>query len=98
MRVAIPHKLSREEVRHRLSGGVGEIAGLIPGGVADVTATWPSQDRMDLAIRAMGGQIASHVEIEDAQVVLTLDLPPALAFVEPMVKGAIESKGRKLLT
>lgn len=98
MRVAIPHHLPRAEVRRRLSGGVGEIAGMIPGGVADVTASWPSDDRMDLAIAALGGSIASRVEIEDAQVILTLDLPPALSFVEPMVKGAIESKGRKLLT
>jgi len=98
MRVAIPHKLGRDEVRRRLAGGVGEIAGFIPGGVADVSAIWPNEDRMDLAIHALGGQIASRIDVEDAQVVLTLDLPPALSFVEPMVQRAIEAKGRKLLT
>ena len=97
MRVAIPHTLDKEEVRRRLRTRTGEIGGFIPGGMAQVETTWPSEDRMSMAIRAMGQQMGAHVDIEERQVVFQVDLPPALSFVEPMVAGAIRDKGTKLL-
>lgn len=39
MRIPIPHKLGRAEARQRLHSRSGEIAGLMPGGMADVTVT-----------------------------------------------------------
>ena len=97
MRVAIPHKHGKDEVRRRLSSRSGEIGQFIPGGFADVQTTWPSEDRMAMAIRAMGQQMNAHVEIEEHQVVFIVDLPPALGFVEPIVSAAIRDKGTKLL-
>jgi hypothetical protein len=97
MRVPIPHDLPREEVRHRLASRSHEIANFIPGGMADVTTAWPSEDAMTLSVRAMGQGIQGRVLIEDRQVVFEIDLPPALSFVEPMVAGAIRQQGTKLL-
>lgn len=96
MRVAIPHSHSREEVRRRMQERSGEIADLVPGGAA-VEVSWPNEDRMDFAVSAMGKTVASHVEIGEHEIAIVIDLPPALAFVEPMVRGAVEAKGRKLL-
>jgi hypothetical protein len=98
MRVAIPHSLGRDEVRRRLHGRVHEIADFMPGGIADVTVAWPGEDHLDLSVRAMGQQLDSAIDIEDACVVFTVNLPPALSFIEPVVQNAIEAKGRKLLT
>ena len=98
MRVAIPHTLGKAEVRQRLKSRTHEIADFIPGGLADVTTGWPSEDQLDLNVRAMGQGIDGTIVIEEGQVVFTVNLPPALSFVEPMIKGAIEAKGRKLLT
>ena len=97
MRVPIPHNLPKEEVRHRLSSRSHEIANFIPGGMAEVTTGWPDEDTMTLSVRAMGQGIAGRVLIEERQVVFEVDLPPALAFVEPMVAGAIRKQGTKLL-
>ena len=97
MRVPIPHNLPKEEVRHRLSSRSHEIANFIPGGMADVTTDWPDEDIMNLGVRAMGQGINGRVLIEERQVVFEVDLPPALAFVEPMVAGAIRQQGTKLL-
>ena len=97
MRVPIPHTLPREEVRHRLSSRSHEIANFIPGGMAKVETAWPDEDTMTLGVRAMGQGIQGRVLIEEHQVVFEVDLPPALAFVEPMVAGAIRQKGTKLL-
>jgi len=98
MRFALPHDLGKEEVRRRLRERSHEIAGHVPGGMADVHTEWPSPDRMTMAIAAMGQQLDGAVEVEDRQVVFTVNLPPALSFVEPMVEGLLREKGRKLLS
>ena len=98
MRAAIPHSIGQDEARRRIRSRSHEIAGFIPGGFADVTTSWPSDDRMDLVVAAMGQHLTGHIDIEESQVVFVVDLPPALSFIEPMMQGAIESKGRKLLT
>lgn len=97
MRVPIPHNLPKEEVRQRLKTRSPEIRDAIPGGMADVTTAWPTEDCMTLGVRAMGQSIDGRVLIEDRQVVFEVDLPLALSFVEPLIRGAIESKGQKLL-
>ena len=97
MRVPIPHSLGRDEARRRLKARSGEIAGLVPGGMAEVTATWPSDDRMDLCVKALGKSVDGYVEISDSAVTVVIDLPPALALFAPMVRGAVESNAQKLL-
>ena len=97
MRVPISHSLGKEEVRRRLQSHSHEIGQYIPGGMADVTTSWPSEDRMDLAVRAMGQGVDGCVIIEDDQVVFEVNLPPALSFVEPMVASAIRKQGQKLI-
>jgi len=65
--------------------------------MAQVTTGWPSEDRMTLDIAAMGQALTGHIDVEDTQVVLHMDLPPALGFLEPIVEGAIRQQGQKLL-
>ena len=98
MRVAIPHDLPREEVRRRLKERSPEIASYVPGQVANVQTSWPNEDQMNLSVGAMGASIDGRVLVEEHQVVFEVDLPPMLAFVEPMVAGAIRENGQKLLT
>ena len=45
----------------------------------------------------MGKTVTGHVDVEDNQVVFDIDLPMALSFVEPMIRGVIAEKGQKLL-
>ena len=96
MRVPIPHQLGKEEAKRRLKARSHEAAGLIPGG-ADVAVDWPAEDRMTMAISAMGQSINTVIDVEDDAVIFQLDLPPALGFVEPMIRGVIAEKGQKLL-
>lgn len=97
MRIALPHTLGKDELRRRLHSRSGELAGLMPGGNADVQIGWPSEDRMDLSVGAMGKTVAGHIELADDEIVFEIGLPPALAFAEPLVRGAVEAKTRKLL-
>jgi hypothetical protein len=97
MRVVIPHELGRAEARRRLRERSHEIASFIPGGVAQVRTDWPDEDRMTLAVAAMGQSITGRIEVGEREVVFDLTLPPALSFVEPMIEGTIRQKGTKLL-
>jgi hypothetical protein len=73
------------------------MADSFPGGMAEVTTRWPSEDRMDMAIAAMGQELTGHIDVGDAQVVLSIELPPALGFLRPIVEGAVRQQGQKLL-
>lgn len=97
MRVALPHDLGREEVRRRLSTRSHEIADMIPGGLAQVTSNWPTDDLMELTIYALGQTITGDIEIYEAQVVIAFDLPPALSFLRPMIEGAVRNNAARLL-
>lgn len=98
MRVPIPHNIGKDEVRRRLQSRSHEIGQFVPGGMADVTTSWPNEDRMNLSVKAMGQGVDGCVIIEETQVIFEVNLPPALSFVEPMVAGAIRQQGEKLLT
>jgi hypothetical protein len=97
MQVAIPHNLGREETRRRLRANSHKMADSLPGGGGNVHTSWPTEDRMQMSIQAMGQSLVGHIDIEDSQVVLVVDLPPALGFIEPLVSGAIRQTGQKLL-
>jgi hypothetical protein len=97
MQVAITHQLGREEVRRRLSSSSHQIADAIPGGMADVTTEWVTEDSLSLAITAMGQVIAGRIDIADEDVMFTVDIPLALGFIKPIVEGTIRQAGEKLL-
>jgi len=97
MEVEIPHNLGREEVRRRLRDNSHKIGDHIPGGMADVQTSWPSEDRMAMSISAMGQMLSGHVGVEEEKIVFHMVLPPALGFLKPMVEGAIRDQGQKML-
>lgn len=97
MEVALPHDLGREEVRRRLKENAHSIGDGIPGGMAEITTSWPSEDQMDMSIEAMGQTLSGQVSIEDTQVVFALELPMALAFIQPMIESTIRDQGSRLL-
>ena len=97
MEVAIPHDLGREEVRRRLRENSHRIGDHMPGGLAEIRTSWPSEDRMAMAITAMGQLLSGHIDIEDRQVVFHMVLPAALGFIKPIVEGAIRQQGQELL-
>lgn len=96
MRMTFPHTLGRDELRRRIHERQDEIAQIAPG-MAEVAASWPSEDRMTLDITAMGKTIKGGVDITDTELAFEFDLPLALGFVAPMLRAAIEPKAQKLL-
>ena len=97
MRVALPHDLGRDEVRRRLKERSHEIADHVPGGMAEVETRWRGEDVMELSVGAMGQNITGEVEVEENQVIFSIELPAMLSFVKPMIESAIRSQGSKML-
>ncbi len=97
MEVAIPHELGSAEVRRRLKENSDQIGAGMPGGMVDIATSWPSENRMDMDISAMGQSIAGHVDITETQVTFHIELPMALGFVKPMIESAIRDQGRRLV-
>lgn len=97
MRVEVPFDISQDEARERLKSSSHEIAAHIPGGMAEVVTDWPSDDQMNMTIRAMGQDLRGIVHIEEHQLVFEIALPPMLGFIEPMVASAIKQQGQRLL-
>lgn len=97
MRVPIPHNLGKDEARRRLKARSGDLAGMMPGGMADVAVSWPNEDRMNLAVTAMGSSVNAAVEVGETSCIVEVDLPAALKFFEPLIRGAVEKNGQKLL-
>jgi len=97
MEVAIPHALGREEARRRLRENSHKMGDSLPGGMAQVTTNWTSDDRMEMAIAAMGQSLNGHIDVADSQVVLSIELPAALSFIQPLIEGAVREQGQKML-
>ena len=98
MRVPIKHDLPKEEVRRRLRERMPELPDHMPGGAAEMTSEWPSEDCMKLGVTAMGQTVRVAIEIEEKQVIVELDLPPMLSFFKPLIAAAVTDKGNKLLS
>jgi hypothetical protein len=97
VRIAIPHSIGKDEARRRIRERSGEIANFVPG-FASVSTAWQGEDRMNLTVGAMGQEMTGAIEVGENEVAFTVELPAALSFVEPMIRGQIEAKGRKLLS
>ena len=98
MRVPIKHDLPKEEVRRRLRERMPELPQHMPGGAAEMTSEWPSEDCMNLTVGAMGQTVRTKVTIEERQVIVELDLPAMLSFFKPLIAAAVTEKGTKLLS
>ncbi|WP_298693045.1 polyhydroxyalkanoic acid system family protein [uncultured Sphingomonas sp.] len=95
--IEIPHQLGRDEVRRRMSSRVGDLAKRIPGGMAEVTSSWASEDRMLLDVVAMGQKVSATVDVEERLVRVSVALPLMLSFMSGPITAMVRKSGEDLL-
>ena len=93
--VNIPHSLGRAAARQKLDRGVGQIAGIIPGGTL-TEHRWEG-DTLFFAVAAMGQRVASQIEVFETSIHATIDLPPFAALFARTIKEKLGTVGKKLL-
>ena len=95
--IDVPHRLGRDGARERLRSRIGELKDHIPGGMATVASSWPSEDEMALEIGAMGQAVSARLEVQETLVRVHLVLPPMLAFFSGMIGSAVREGGTRML-
>ncbi len=95
--ITIPHELGAATARQRIEEGFGKISQQFGEAASKaLTKTWTG-DRMDFAIAAMGQQITGHLDVRDADVLMTINLPNVLALLAGKIKGRVQKEGQLLL-
>jgi hypothetical protein len=95
MSVDVPHKLGAAEARRRIANGTGQLVGRLPAG-ATATPTWIG-DRLQLDINALGQAMKANLDVQETLVRVEVVLPPALAFLRPLIESGIRRTGAELL-
>lgn len=95
--IDLNHDLDPVEVRRRMNAGVAKLPAHIPGGMARVAASWPSDDRMAVNVTALGQEIATTLDVQPHIVRVTVHLPGLLALAAGPVEAAIRGSAEKLL-
>lgn len=93
--INLPHRLGAAEAKRRMQGGIGKLQDRIPGG-AVVESAWAG-DRMNLSVKAMGQEVAGHIDVQDANVRLELTLPAFLAMFAGKIEGLLRKGSAELL-
>ncbi|MEM7689861.1 MAG: polyhydroxyalkanoic acid system family protein [Pseudomonadota bacterium] len=97
MKVRLPHGLERAEVRRRLEERKGEIIDYFPDGMADLESRWKGEDHMDFVVAIAGQRIQGAVDIADDHVVIDVNLPMILSFLNGKVENSVRKEGTRLL-
>ena len=95
--VHIPHQLGRAEARRRIEGNFSKITGVLPGGAGRCTERWDG-DRLTFGVAALGQTIGGVIDVQDAEVVMEIDLPGVLGLLAGGLKDRLQKTGQLLLT
>jgi putative polyhydroxyalkanoate system protein len=94
--VTVPHKLTKEQARARIAGGVGHFRQQFGASVTRFDDAWDG-DRLKLDVSAMGQAVGARVDVGDKDVRIEVDLPWMLAMLADKIRGRVETDARKLL-
>ena len=95
MSVDVPHNLGAAEARRRIEGGTGQLVSRLPAG-ATAKPTWIG-NRLQLDITALGQEMKANLDVQEKLVRVEVVLPPALAFLRPLIETGIRRTGAELL-
>lgn len=95
--VKVPHQLGKAEATRRMRSRIGELPAHMPGGVAKVEHRWTSDDRLTFDIGALGAEVSALAEVDEAEIRLSVQLPPLLEPFRGAIEGAVRKRASTLL-
>lgn len=93
--VDVPHSLGAAEARRRIEANLHRLGEKLPAG-ATVTPAWEG-DRLKLDLTLLGQKAAATLDIFEAMVRITVELPPVLAFFRQAIEAGLRQSGGALL-
>jgi len=94
--VSIPHNLGKEEALRRIHGGIGRVKTSFAAHLTVIDETWTG-DRLDFKVTVLRQAVSGAMEVGAQQVLLTVELPWALAIMAEKAKELISRQGTLLL-
>ena len=94
--MTMPHSLGKDTAKQRLAANIHKLADHIPGGAAEVTASWAG-DTLNLTVAAMGAVVKATITVEESLVRCHIMLPGMLALFARPIEAMLNSKGPELL-
>ena len=95
--LSIPHQLGRVEARARLQRGLANLTSQLPGKASAVSESWDG-DRLTFRVAALGQSISGEIEVFDASVTMSIELPGVFGLIAGGVKARLQKAGQLLLT
>lgn len=96
MKFELQHDLGKAEARRRIENGLPALEQHIPGG-GTVEPNWTADDRLSLAIRAMGQTVGVTIEIEETLVRGDVEVPMMLSMMSGAIRDFVEKSSRIML-
>jgi hypothetical protein len=94
--ISIPHRLGRQEARHRLDSGINRLRPELAQYVSTLDIDWQG-DRLNFRAQALAQTITGRLDVLDDSIRLEIDLPWMLRLVTEIITPQIRSRGRELL-
>lgn len=95
--LTLPHSLPKAEARRRVDEALAQAGHqLTQIKIAQFRKNWEG-DRLTFLAQLLGQEVAGHVEVQEQGIKLEVSLPGILAFMADVVRGRLQSEGRKLL-
>ena len=95
MRIAVPHKTTRENARRIIEQRLAQLEGQYGHYASDVEKNW-NGDRLDFGFKAKGFSGKGTVEITDNEVIIDGKLPLIAKPFEPRIKSTIEKEAETM--
>src|SRR4051794_16501371 len=94
--VSIPHNLGKEEALRRIRSGIGQVRTSFAAHLAVIDETW-NADHLDFKVGVLKQTVAGSIDVAATQVMLTVELPWALAVLGEKAKELIQRQGTLML-
>lgn len=90
-----PHRLGVAGAREKLEAGIGQIAGILPGGSLR-SHRWEG-DTLYFEIEALGQRVSTKLELFETRIHAVVDLSPMASLFADAIKMKLTRIGTKLL-
>jgi hypothetical protein len=96
IKLSVPHKVGQEEAKQRISKLIGETRDQFGGMVSDLKEAWTGYTD-NFSFRAMGFSVEGQLDVQPADVQITISLPLAALPFKARVESEILSHAKDLL-
>ncbi|MEO7299585.1 MAG: polyhydroxyalkanoic acid system family protein [Verrucomicrobiota bacterium] len=94
--LSIPHKLSPEEAKLRITKLITETKSQFGGSVSEVKESW-ADNQGTFSFRAMGFAVSGNLQVEPSTVQVEINLPFAALPFKGRVESEISTRAKQLL-